>query len=129
MICGARYPILTHRLAWALHHGSDPDPGLLILHRCNNPRCCNPEHLYQGTHQDNYDDSVRAGSVNHPGMLGVRGTDHPRSHPRAVRERALQMLRDDVKAGKGLNYLDVERRTGITRQTLRRWRAESAADQ
>lgn len=43
---------LAHRLAYQLTHGSIPD-GLAILHRCDNPPCCNPSHLYAGTLQRN----------------------------------------------------------------------------
>ena len=32
--------------------------GLFILHKCDNPPCCNPKHLYPGTFQDNADDAV-----------------------------------------------------------------------
>ncbi len=45
----------THRLAYQLTYGSIPDE-LLVLHTCDNPKCCNPNHLWVGTVQDNSDD-------------------------------------------------------------------------
>ena len=57
--------ILAHRLAFRLHHGHDAVS--LVLHTCNNRLCCNPEHLYDGTHQDNMNDAKAAGSFNKPG--------------------------------------------------------------
>jgi hypothetical protein len=46
----------TSRIAWMFTHG---DPGTLwVLHKCDNPTCCNPGHLFLGTHQDNTDDMV-----------------------------------------------------------------------
>lgn len=50
-------PIRAHRLAWELTNGPVP-PGLHVLHRCDNPPCCNPNHLFLGTHQENHADMV-----------------------------------------------------------------------
>lgn len=47
----------AHRAAYILANGEIP-PGLHILHSCDNPPCCNPEHLRAGTHQDNVADKV-----------------------------------------------------------------------
>lgn len=48
--------LLSHRVAFALTHNWHPEylpPEQLILHSCDNPRCCNPAHLSSGTHSDN----------------------------------------------------------------------------
>lgn len=51
---------MPHRLFYAMHVGEIPDD-LLVLHKCDTPVCCNPDHLFLGTHQDNADDRVRKG--------------------------------------------------------------------
>ncbi len=43
---------LSHRISWALANGPIPN-GLYILHKCDNPGCVNPEHLWAGTQSDN----------------------------------------------------------------------------
>jgi hypothetical protein len=50
----------VHRFVWALVDGHIPD-GMLVLHKCDNRKCCNPDHLFLGTQLDNIHDMKRKG--------------------------------------------------------------------
>jgi len=58
----------AHRIAWMLTFGPIPDE-LCVCHKCDNPLCCNPNHLFLGTEADNVNDKVsklrHAFGVNH----------------------------------------------------------------
>jgi len=49
--------VYAHRFAWSTDHGAIPK-GLYICHRCDNPSCCNPGHLFLGTPTDNCRDMI-----------------------------------------------------------------------
>jgi hypothetical protein len=54
----------VHRVVWKIIKGSIPK-GFQVLHHCDNPPCCNIDHLFLGTNQDNMDDKVKKGRHSH----------------------------------------------------------------
>lgn len=50
----------AHRVAWQVTYGEIPG-SLYVLHTCDNRACCNPSHLWLGTHLDNMDDMTAKG--------------------------------------------------------------------
>lgn len=55
-----RKAYITHRLAWEITKGDIPS-GLCVLHACDNPLCCNIDHLWLGTMADNMIDMSAKG--------------------------------------------------------------------
>jgi len=65
----------AHRVSFRLYNG-DLDDNEQVNHRCHNPRCINPDHLYSGTQQENIEDARERGTLLES---RARGPDHPRT--------------------------------------------------
>ncbi len=95
----------SHQIAWILVNGPIGN-GLCVLHKCDNPTCCNPSHLFLGTNNDNIADRMAKGR-------SVVGSKHKKSK---LTEETVRQAREDRALG--LTYTELEKKYGVTRATL-----------
>ena len=96
---------LVHRVAGWVFKGWDLDSPLLTCHHCDNKRCFNPDHLFQGTRSDNAQDMIRKGKG-------------PHNHvPRKLTREIVVRIRG-IKFNSGRRNRDIGREFGITGGTV-----------
>ena len=91
--------LTAHRVAWVMHNGPIPE-GMLVLHKCDNSTCVNPEHLFIGTQRDNVLDMIK--KKRHKVL---KGSSNPNSK---LNEFKVVQIRDLYKEG-GTSYAKLAR--------------------
>ena len=94
----------THRLA--LHLEDVDTTGHFVLHSCDNPLCCNPDHLRLGTHQENMDDMKSRG----------RQARHYGNHNGSAKLTEQQVL--EIRAIRGMTRKEIAKRYGVGLTTI-----------
>jgi hypothetical protein len=96
--------IRLHGASWLAHRGEIPR-GMFVLHKCDNRRCANPDHLFLGTIKDNRDDMLR------------KGRDNP---PRGERSAGAKLTAEDVIAIRKdtRSQRDIGRAYGVAASTI-----------
>lgn len=75
----------AHRVSWELTHGAIPD-GQKVLHRCDNPPCVRPDHLFLGTDADNHADMMQKKRHSPPPVLLAEANPQTKLTVEIVRE-------------------------------------------
>jgi hypothetical protein len=98
--------VRAHRFVWEVTNGLIPE-GLYVCHRCDNPLCVNPTHLFLGTQQDNMNDSIAKGRRDE---CYLHGEAHPGHKLTEGDVTAIREIRSSQR--------DIARRFRISRRTV-----------
>lgn len=105
---------LSHRIAWELTYGPIPD-GLFVCHKCDNRRCCNPNHLFVGTAKDNMQDAFDKGRLP---MFVVNGQKQIGETHRCAKLKSHQIIQIREQYRNGIDASDLSKAYGVHRNTI-----------
>jgi len=103
----------SHRISWQMFKGIIPK-GMKVLHKCDNPSCVNPEHLFLGTQNDNVQDMIIKGRMSSkksfPGELN--------GYSKLKNFQVLEIR--EIYSKKTLNQYELARKYNVSSMTINR---------
>lgn len=100
----------AHRLSYEFYNGEIP-AGMCVCHRCDNPRCANPEHLFLGTQARNIADMDAKNRRARGNKVANKGMAHPLS----------KLTEADViaiRSAKGISQRELAKHHGVSYQQV-----------
>jgi transposase len=115
------FKIMVHRLSWVAFKGESINDGLFVCHKCDNPACCNPDHLFLGTQRQNLLDCSVKGRT----LTGAKSATAKFS------KDDIERVKDMLATGMTGKY--ISKKTGISPSHISRirrgytWKSETAS--
>ena len=110
--------MLVHRVSWIMANGDIPEHpsyhGMVVMHKCDNRLCVNPDHLELSTQAVNVRDMDEKGRANRIGIIKRVGILHPRA---SLTSEQVEEIRSSVTSGRALAAL-----YGVNKSTINRAR-------
>ena len=100
----------AHRLSYELAFG-DIQPGMVVMHKCDNPSCVNPNHLEIATQEENMLDKHFKGRQRYPGFSNV-GSSNPAA---VIDESQAAKIREEYPS---LSYAKLAGKYGISKSQV-----------
>lgn len=95
---------IASRVSWEFHGGKISN-GLCILHKCDNPKCVNPDHLFLGTNADNTADMFKKGRNKNIELPHPCGENHPCAKLTAAKVQEIRYLYDNGKHQRAIGFI------------------------
>lgn len=102
----------AHRASWIIHKG-EIEAGLCVCHKCDNPVCSNPDHLFLGTPIENNQDKIDKGRANYstpPRFIGENNKSSKLDDKKVVEIKHLLLS--------GHTLSDISERYKVNRTTI-----------
>jgi hypothetical protein len=98
----------SHRFSWELANGKSIPDGMVVMHKCDNPSCVNPNHLSIGTYRDNMIDMMQKGRKK---TVSIKGEENARS---IINEEVVREIRSS-----SLSHAELGRKFGVSPNCIR----------
>lgn len=100
-------------------NGTPVPNGMCVCHKCDNPSCVNPKHLFIGSHSDNMEDMSKKGRAKNNAIMGrydrlARGERSPRS--KLTKEQVMALRSDSAS---GVSRRELSKKYGISITSVR----------
>lgn len=100
------HDVRAHRYSWELRNGPISSSIILVCHKCDNPRCVNPDHLFLGDAEENMHDRDQKGRSSH-------GDKHYRA---ILKSNDIPVIRDMIK--NQIPLITITKTYGVSKSTI-----------